>query len=546
MPTYGQEDAGLKFTIQVTHKGNPYPEGLVKIFKNNSFLDQVKVNEGGEFTYLLSYTGVFQLKFTGEGMATKTIELDLLTDVPEVEKNTVHDWSIGEIEIFKNYKEIDADKLEKPIARIHYDKDLGDFSIDYKYTGKRKKELATVEAQVEKLEKKEAIVQKENKKEYEDLVVRGNQALNGRRYNEAKKYFKSAIVLNPEGEAKQKLAAINAVLKREEDYKNLLAEGDALVENNEYQSATEKFLAAGAIKPTAAYPKQQIALISQKIKVQEQQANAFNNYMAVANSAYEEGNFEVASENFNKALDINPDALLASKKLELSETKLKEKEQAQQKEEIINNAIVEIQSAIKSGDLVKAKESLSLAESKYPNEPKLKVQRNKVAQLIEKEKARQLEEEKNKQIALKEKEKRFTNYIELAKKAQADGDKKSAIFFYEKAQDINPGNAQVKAGLIAANKMKTQESVETSNANNNDLDKMDKKSSDFHSKLAELYPEGKTVKTEKKGNKEVTRVIIVSGSKGTEYQKIKYNWGGVYFFKNGDPITPLIFEKETN
>jgi DNA-directed RNA polymerase beta' subunit len=80
---------------------------------------------------------------------------------------------------------------------------------------------------------------------------------------------------------------------------------------------------------------------------------------------------------------------------------------------------------------------------------------------------------------------------------------------------------------------------------NIDLDKMDKKSSDFHSKLATLYPEGKTVNKSSKGNKAITQVILVNGGRGIEYQEIKYSWGGVYYFRNGDPITKLVFDKET-
>ena len=87
---------------------------------------------------------------------------------------------------------------------------------------------------------------------------------------------------------------------------------------------------------------------------------------------------------------------------------------------------------------------------------------------------------------------------------------------------------------------KTAEAVPNIN-----LDKMDKKSSAFQSKLATLYPEGKTVHKSSKGNKAITQVIVVSEGRGIEYQQIKYNWGGVYYFKNGDPITKLIFEKET-
>ena len=106
-----QSEYGLKFKIVVKHKGEPYPSSIIKVYKNNSFLDQVSVSNEGELTYIMPYTGVYQLHFTGVGMATKVLELDLITHIPEEEKGTIHEWSIGEIELFKAYKELDLDKF---------------------------------------------------------------------------------------------------------------------------------------------------------------------------------------------------------------------------------------------------------------------------------------------------------------------------------------------------------------------------------------------------------------------------------------------------
>ncbi|MDE0772258.1 MAG: hypothetical protein OSB25_08665, partial [Salibacteraceae bacterium] len=333
----GQEDSGVKFSITVKHKSNAYPSALIKVYRSNSFLDQTNVDQDGEFSYLLPYGFVYQLHFTGDEMATKIIELDLISNIPESEKSIVHDWSIGEIELFKSYKEIDLSKLAQPVAKIHYESDMLEFSIDYKFTGKRKKELAGVEAQVEKLEKREAAIEKENKKEYEDLVVKGNQALNSMQFKSARGYFEKAIVLNAEGEAKQKLNAINKVLQKQEKYDKLLAEGNALFEKGELQQASESYISASALNPTAEFPKQQIVVISQKIKQEEKQANAFNNYMAVANRAYSDGNYIAASAGYKKALNINPEALLATKKLEFSETKVKQKEVEEAIDQKFNN-----------------------------------------------------------------------------------------------------------------------------------------------------------------------------------------------------------------
>ncbi len=607
----GQEDSGVKFSITVKHKSNAYPSALIKVYRSNSFLDQTNVDQDGEFSYLLPYGFVYQLHFTGDEMATKIIELDLISNIPESEKSIVHDWSIGEIELFKSYKEIDLSKLAQPVAKIHYESDMLEFSIDYKFTGKRKKELAGVEAQVEKLEKREAAIEKENKKEYEDLVVKGNQALNSMQFKSARGYFEKAIVLNAEGEAKQKLNAINKVLQKQEKYDKLLAEGNALFEKGELQQASESYISASALNPTAEFPKQQIVVISQKIKQEEKQANAFNNYMAVANRAYSDGNYIAASAGYKKALNINPEALLATKKLEFSETKVKQKEVEEAIDQKFNNLIVEAKNARVKGDLTAAESFLAQAEGVKPENETLAAEKLTLASLkvevkqkeneeaidqkfnnliVEAKNARVkgdlasaesllaqaeevkpnneiltneksalatiLEEKKSKEataqlllIAEKEKEEQFSKYISLAENSEGSGSEKEAIFFYKKAQEINPESAKVNSALSALNE--TLEKSVTPSVKlpatdpNIDTGKMDKKSSEFRSKLATLYPEGKTVNKSSKGNKAITQVILVSEGRGIEYQEIKYNWGGVYYFRNGDPITKLIFDKET-
>jgi len=542
----GQGDSGVKFSITVKHKSNAYPSALVKVFRSNSFLDQTNVDQQGEFSYLLPYGFVYQLHFTGDDMATKIIELDLISNIPESEKSTVHDWSIGEVELFKSYKEIDISKLVQPVAKIHYEPDVSEFSIDYKFTGKRKKELAGVEAQVEKLEKKEAVVEKANKKEYEDLVVKGNQALNNTQFKSARDYFEKAIVLNAEGEAKQKLNAINKVLQKEEKYDDLLAEGKVLFEKGELQQSSERYISASALKPTSEFPKQQIAVISQKIKQEEKQANAFNNYIAVANRAYSDGNYIAASAGYKKALNINPDALLAIKKLEFSETKVKEKEAEEAVDQKFNNLIVEAKNARVKRDLASAESLLAQAEALKPNNETLTNEKSALATIFEEKKSDEADAQLS-LIAEKEKEEQFSKYISLAENSEDSGNKKQAIFFYKKAQEFKPKSAEVNSALAILNKTpeKKVTSKLPSTDPNIDLDKMDKKSPEFHSKLATLYPEGKTVNKSSKGNKAITQVIVVSEGRGIEYQEIKYNWGGVYYFRNGDPITKLIFDKET-
>lgn len=72
-----------------------------------------------------------------------------------------------------------------------------------------------------------------------------------------------------------------------------------------------------------------------------------------------------------------------------------------------------------------------------------------------------------------------------------------------------------------------------------------KKSTGFMSDLAKKYPQGLTEELSEDGSKKITRRVIVNGNIGVEYKKIKHNWGGEYYFKNGSPINEYIWQKET-
>jgi tetratricopeptide (TPR) repeat protein len=66
----------------------------------------------------------------------------------------------------------------------------------------------------------------------------------------------------------------------------------------------------------------------------------------------------------------------------------------------------------------------------------------------------------------------------------------------------------------------------------------------FSNELAQKYPQGLTVERSMEGSKTITRRIIVDGDVGVEFKRIEHNWGGVYYFKNGAPITYFIWQKE--
>ena len=67
----------------------------------------------------------------------------------------------------------------------------------------------------------------------------------------------------------------------------------------------------------------------------------------------------------------------------------------------------------------------------------------------------------------------------------------------------------------------------------------------FVSELAKKFPQGLTEEVTTEGGKTITRRIIVQGTIGVEYKKIRHSWGGEFFLKNGEQTTEFIWQKET-
>lgn len=540
------QDNGIQFNINVKHKGRACAECLVKIFRNDSFFDQVKVTETGEFDHLLAYDYVYLLKFTGEGLATKVLELDLISNIPEDEKSITHQWSIGEISLHKAYKEIDLSVLETPVARIHYETDLAEFSIDYKYTSKRKKELSKLEGEVEELEKNDFLVEKQNEQRYKNLLAEADKMVELKNYELAKEKYAAASELYPNQLATRKLEKLNQILKREEQYSSLLASAKKMEEEGLFQAAMDKLKQASTLKPTASIPKQRMESIAQKIKFEQQQANTFNNYIKVADEAFANGNYEIAYANYDKALDLNPDAILAKKKLEQSAIKVKEVEAQEQLDEEFASLLFDLKNAIYQNDRSLAQELLQKATTLKPNSTELEVERKRVEALVKKENDRALLAEQE----AKKKEEDYRKYIELGKNSKAKGNIKEAKFFFNKALALKEDDTYVRQELAAMEKMPEQEKVVVEDRNaefadHSDLNKMDKKSEAYHTELAKRYPQGATTRSYKEGNKNITKTIIVKGEIGTEYTRIQYSWGGVYYFRNGEAISKILWEKDT-
>ncbi|MEO6231115.1 MAG: hypothetical protein ABJB11_16560 [Ferruginibacter sp.] len=142
-------------------------------------------------------------------------------------------------------------------------------------------------------------------------------------YENAKEAFEEAISLKPGttelllqlAKTSDKLEEIRKEQELTEKYESKLGDADSLMAAREYELAVVAFNDAHTLKPTDPYPTKQVKylkaeiVIQQRKKDQQDKIDAFNrskSLISLADKAVKEENFELASQYYTEALQLQP------------------------------------------------------------------------------------------------------------------------------------------------------------------------------------------------------------------------------------------------
>ncbi|MEJ5304143.1 MAG: tetratricopeptide repeat protein [Bacteroidales bacterium] len=185
--------------------------------------------------------------------------------------------------------------------------------------------------------------------------------------------YQQALQLKPENtEAKSKHDNVIGILierkLKEEQYVQLIKEGDSLEALGEWINARQRFELSLQIKPSETYPKQKVESLGKIIKDMEAKEMAFEAAMQKGETALSNGQLEKALEHFASAIEIKPENIKARAKINEVNAKIAERiEQDRRYSMLISKA----DSVYSAGDLNEAvniyKEALSIKSSEnYP------------------------------------------------------------------------------------------------------------------------------------------------------------------------------------
>ena len=165
-----------------------------------------------------------------------------------------------------------------------------------------------------------ASLQAQTSESYESLMRSGNTKFAAKDYISAKTYYEMALKQKPkDAEAQSKLnetlVKIQADSERQEVFYSHLDAGDALNAQNRYEEALVEYDKALAIFPDDKYVGGQAQAIRDMLKERKDKQDAYDTAIAQGNTLLEEENFDAAIMQFETAAEIFPDDKLPKERI---------------------------------------------------------------------------------------------------------------------------------------------------------------------------------------------------------------------------------------
>ncbi len=233
----------------------------------------------------------------------------------------------------------------------------------------------------ETLAAEEAARQAEMQAEFDALVSQGDKFIEDKSFNEGIEQYELALEVMESAEVEDKIAQAKANRDEFEDaqakqqrYNETIAEADVDFNQENFEAARSLYETASGILPEEAYPKDQIALIDQKMEEADAAAAAaaqaerearVNALVAEGDQNFAEANYAGAVDKFEEALGILPEREDVSEKLNEAEAALL----AQQESEALEEAYI---AAIEEGNSSFDKENWEEALSSYQEASEIK------------------------------------------------------------------------------------------------------------------------------------------------------------------------------
>jgi tetratricopeptide (TPR) repeat protein len=411
----------------------------IDIYKNGSKFKTISVESKGKFSIVLDPGAVYKLEFTYPGHVTKRIEFDNRSLTPDQEFGGYFKFDMN---LFQARDGLDVSILNKPIAKLFYNPEIGDVDFDKAYTQSIKAEIDRLQSELDAKLKAEEQAKKEAETGYSKAIASADKAMASKDYLKAKQEYTRALGYKPDEkyaqtkleEAQKLYADAQAEKEQENAYKEAIEEAEFAMYENDLKKAEAGFEKALSFKSGDKYAKDQLKEVQDKMMNAAKSEQGYVTAIQKADAALAAKDYITAKGEYQKAMEAKPSEEYPKGQLDLVNSMITADAE---KEKNYIKAIERADNAMDISDYESAKAAFTQAseikpEEKYPKEQLVAIER-KLAELAK------LNESYN--AAVKAGDKAFSsNQFDQAKTS------------YTKAAELKPEEQYPKDQLAAIDK----------------------------------------------------------------------------------------------
>lgn len=292
-------------------------------------------------------------------------------------------------------------------------------------------------------------IKEEKYKTYNEYIAKANNFYQLKDYESALYNYKEALKLVPEDKiALNRIKEIENIIQQKQkeqeqeklkrkEYESLIQAGDQYFAAKNYQLSRLNYDKALRLYPQENYPAQKIKEIDDIIArenalLQQQKAKEkeFNAEIEKAESYYKQKQYELALQSFKKALELNPESIIAKNRINEINSIIEEKKKQEERYNSFKLAIQKGDEYFKNGDYNNALNYYNEALNYFPKEAGVLNKKRMVENIIAQNQLKQQQE--------KERRQRFDDLIQKANQLYQLKNYQLARNYYEEALKLYP------------------------------------------------------------------------------------------------------------
>lgn len=305
---FAQDDL-LLVSGTLTDDGNrkKMPGVEVVVYQDGVEYDRMTTDARASYSFELPLRHDYVFSYEFDGYGNKRIQVDA-SNVPLEDLKGGFNLDL-DMTLFTLVEGFDVTILEEPYGKASFDSQRNTVAFDFAHTDRMRTKVDNEFDRVERMAEQLA----QMKKDFADLMTRGQQFLDREDWDEALNAFTDALALfaddaqalAKQAEAQAGVDAARAAEQLEADFRSALESAESALRSDRLDAAREGFLSAQNLKPAATEPADGLARVA--ARQEELGAEAlYADKISAADKAFAQERYEQAKSLYEEASALDP------------------------------------------------------------------------------------------------------------------------------------------------------------------------------------------------------------------------------------------------